>query len=134
MKKVRVEIEQKEINELVGKEFDLFLPEGATIIDAIIKIDKEISAKGKFPIKGCNSLLHMLYNPIEYRMYNHILMLAYSKSEPYINVKYKPELELPDKTNVRIIIKTLCADEAPEKIMDYELFRVAMLSSGYKIS
>jgi len=134
MKKVRLIVQQNEINELVGKEFEFSLYDGATIIDAIVELDKEISAKGKFPIKEYHSLLHMIYNPIENRIYDHIIIIAFSGPQPYIDVKHKPESKLPDGTTIKMILKAICGDVAPEKVVDYEAFHQAMLKEGYKIS
>ncbi len=137
-KKVKVIVYQEEINKLANNEFELFIPLEATVIDAIIEVDKTISAKDIFPIKKpeieYQSLLHMTYNPLEKRMYHHILMQAFTESENWINVKYDPKIKLPDGTTVKIILKTICADETPEKVVDYETFQRAMLKEGYKIS
>jgi effector-binding domain-containing protein len=134
MKKINLIIQQKEINELVGKEFEFSLYEEATIIDAIIEVDKKISAKGKFPIKDYHSLLHMIYNPIENRIYDHIIIIAFSEPQPYIDVKYKPKSKLPDGTTIKMILKAICGDAAPEKVVDYETFSRAMLKGSYRIS
>jgi hypothetical protein len=145
MKNIRVIVEQKDINKLVGKEFNLFLYDEATVLDAIIKVDKSISFKGKFPLieyknrddlkpKTYRSLLHIVYNPLANRMYDHIIMGAYSKSEPWIDVKHKPKSELPDGTKVTIILKTICGDIASETIIGYEILQQTTLREGYKIS
>jgi hypothetical protein len=142
MKKIRLEIEQKEINEHGDKQFEISLYDGATIIDAIIEVDKLISARGKFPTEKiysrtkmkCYSLLHMVYNPLENRMYQNVLVSESTGPEMSIKIKYKPELILPDGLTVTIILKSLCGDEAPEELVDYEGFRQTMLKKGYKIS
>jgi len=143
MKKIRLEIQQKEINELVGGQFELSLYDESTIIDAIIEVDKMISAKGEFPTKEIYSrtkmeyysLLHMVYNPLEpKRMYQNVLVSESTGPEMSIKIKYKPELILPDGLTVTIILKGLCGDEAPEELIDYGVFRRIMLKQGYKIS
>jgi hypothetical protein len=142
MTKIRLEIEQKEINELGCKQFELSLYDCATIIDAIIEVDKLISARGKFPTEKiylrtkmkCYSLLHMIYNPLEKRMYKDVLVSELSGPEMSIKIKYKPELILSDGLTITIILKPLCGDEAPEELIDYEVFRQTMLKQGYKIS
>jgi hypothetical protein len=143
MKKVRLEVEQKEINKLVGKEFEHFLHDDADVIDAIVEVDKLIREKGDFPkleyinrddtkVRLYQSLLHILYNPLENRMYDHIIMAAYSKLKPWINVKYEPKAELPDETTVRIILKNICGDVIQENIVDYEILQQMMLEEGYR--
>ena len=142
MTKIRLEIQQKEINAVVGGQFELSLYGESTIVDAIIEVDKMISVKGGFPTKEIYSrtkmeyysLLHMIYNPLEKRIYNHVLVSAFPGSELSFKLKHKPELILSNGTTVRIILKTLCGDEAPESVLDYKIFRQAMLKQGYKIS
>lgn len=137
MKKVKLIVQQKEINELVGgKEFDFSLYDEATVIDAIIEVDNKISAKGEFPVKEYHSLLHMMYNPIENRIYDHVIIIAVSKTQPLIDVKHKPESKLPDGTTVKILLKDIFGYKMSEKekIVDYDTFRQAMLKRDYKIS
>ncbi len=141
MKKIKLIVENKTINQLVGKEFELFIHDDSDFIDAILEVDKTI---GNFPkleymnrddskVKFYYSLLHMLYNPLENRIYEHIIMAAYSKSKPWLNVKYDPKMKLPDETTVKIILRTTCGDSTQEKVVDYEIFHRIMLEEGYKI-
>jgi len=134
MKRVKLTIYQDEINKLVGKEFEIILNDGATIIDAIIEVDKKISSKGQFPVKDYHCILHMVYNPVENRIYDHIIIAAFSESQPFINVKREPGLKLPEGTKVKILLKDTCGDTAKEKAIDYETFCQTMLKKGYKIS
>jgi hypothetical protein len=60
-------------------------------------------------------------------------MAAYSKSKPWLNVKYDPKMKLPDETTVKIILRTTCGDSAQEKVVDYEILNQIMLEEGYKI-
>jgi len=137
MKRVKLTIYQDEINKLVGKEFEIILNDGATIIDAIIEVDKKINSKGQFPVKDYHSILHMVYNPIENKIYDHIIMAAFSESsesQPFINVKREPGLKLPEGIKVKILLKDTCGDIIKEKAIDYETFCRAMLEKGYKIT
>jgi len=142
MKKIRLELDQKEINNIADKQFEFSLYDKTNIIDAIIEVDKIIIAKGEFPTKEIqkrskieyHSLLHMLYNPVEDRIYKHIILAAFSKSCPYFIDKNNPRLELPEDITIRIVLRNICGDEAPEAILDYEIFQKAMLKQGYKIS
>ena len=134
MKRVKLTIYQDEINKLVGKEFEIVLNDGATIIDAIIEVDKKIIAKGTFPVKDYCSILHMIYNPVENKIYDHIIIAAFSESQPFINVKREPELKLPEWTKVKILLKDTCGDTTHEKVIDYGTFCRVMLEKGYKIS
>jgi hypothetical protein len=134
MKRVKLTIYQDEINKLVGKEFEIVLNDGATVVDAIIEVDKRISTKGIFPVKEYHSILHMVYNPVENRIYDHIIMAAFSESQPFINVKREPGLKLSEGTKVKILLKDTCGDIIKEKVIDYETFSRAMLEKGYKVS
>ena len=144
MKKVKLIVENKTINQLVGKEFELFLHVDSDFIDAILEVDKTILAKGDFPeleymnrddskVKIYHSLLHILYNPLENRIYEHIIMAAYSKMKPWLNVKYDPRMKLPDETTVKVILRVTCGDSTQEKVVDYEILHQKMLEKGYKI-
>jgi len=134
MKRVKLTIYHDEINKLVGKEFEIILNDEGTIIDAVIEVDKRITAKGTFPVKDYQNILHMVYNPVENKIYDHIIIAAFSESQPFINVKHNPELKLPDGTKVKILLKDTCGDIIKEKVVDYETFCRAMLERGYKIS
>jgi len=76
----------------------------------------------------------MLYNPVKDRIYRHIILAAFSKSCPYFIDKNNPRLELPEDITIRIVLRNICGDEAPEAILDYKAFQQAMIKQGYKIS
>ena len=142
MKKIRLELDQREINNIADKQFEFSLYDKANIIDAVIEVDKIIIAKGEFPTKEIqertkmkyHSLLHMLYNPVEDRIYKHIILAAFLKSHPYFIDKDNPKSELPEEITIRIVLRNICGDEAPEAILDYKTFQQAMIKQGYKIS
>lgn len=97
-----------DINKMLGDRFELLLDEKASVIDLIRQIDEIILSKGEFPVKGCKSLLHLTFHPIEKRFYRHVALTAYSQSERFLDVRGNPDVTLPDGTVV-ILALTICS-------------------------
>jgi hypothetical protein len=118
VKKVRFILRDPDLNKIVGNDLELAVENSASIIDVIKKVDEIILEKGKFPIEGCKSLLHLTYHPFEKRFYKHVALTAYSRSEKFLNVRRNPGLVLPDDTTV-VLALTICSGEW-EPIVDLE--------------
>jgi hypothetical protein len=110
VKRVRFILRDPDLNKIVGNELDLSMEGSATVVDVIRKVDRIILEKGKFPITGCKSLLHLTYHPFEKRFYRHVALTAYSKAERFLNVRGNPELVLPDETTI-VLALTICSGE-----------------------
>ncbi len=118
MKRVTLILRDPDINRIVGNEIKLLLDEQANIIDVIKKVDEIISGKGEFPIKGCKSLLHLIFHPIERRFYKHVALTAYSESERFLDVRSNSSVKLPNNT-VIVLALTICQSEW-EQIVNHE--------------
>ncbi len=118
MKRVKLILRDPDLNKMVGNELRLAMNHSANIVDVIRKVDEIILEKGKFPIEGCESLLHLTFHPFEKRFYNHVALTAHSKMERFLNVRNNPELVLPDETTV-VLALTICSGEW-EPIISFE--------------
>jgi hypothetical protein len=125
MKKVLLYIQQYSINIIVGNAFELSLPEGATIIDAINEVDRIIASKGKFPSEHYQSLLHWLYHPVEKRFYKQASIIAYTGPGKFLNIRDDPKMELPEGVIVHVNPEGPCITEG-EDVIDYETFKIAL--------
>ncbi len=110
MKRVRLILRDPDLNKMLGNELELSLKDSANIVDVIRNVDEIILEKGRFPIVGCKSLLHLIYHPLEKRFYRHVALTAYSKSERFLNVRNNPKLILPDETTA-VLALTICSSE-----------------------
>jgi hypothetical protein len=110
VKEVRLILRDPDLNKIVGNELDLSLERLANVVDVIRKVDEIILERGRFPIAGYKSLLHLTYHPFEKRFYSHVALTAYSKSERFLNIRSNPELVLPDETTI-ILALTICSGE-----------------------
>jgi len=120
MKKIKVVFTSSSLKEIIGKEVNLYLHDNADFIHALKKID--ICTKGKFLIKDYpeyHSLLHMIWNPIEKRIYKHIATSAY-KDREFFDIRRNPQSVLPDGVTVYLGLG-LCKSEA-EEVISYEKF------------
>jgi len=111
---------------MYGNEFELSLPERATIIDAISEVDRLFVSKGKFPSDYYQSLLHWVYNPIEERFYKQASVIAYIGPGKFLNIRDDPKKELPEGVIVHINPEGPCITEG-EDIIDYETFKKAYI-------
>jgi len=122
MKRILLYIQQSSINKMHGSEFELSLPEGASIIDAINEVDRMLASKGKFPSDDYYSLLHWVYTPIEERFYKQASVIAYTGPGKFLNIRDDPKKELPEGLIVHINPEGPCITEG-EDIIDYETFK-----------
>jgi len=125
LKKITVEIQESGINEKIGKKITLFLYEKASFIDVIEEIDKIIRRRGKFPSDCYGCLLHWIYNPIENRFYEQSGIHVSVPSQPFINVRENPKIELPYDTNIILLPTGPCAS-SPDKVLSYKEFLEAI--------
>ena len=125
MKKIKLLIYEPSINKVIGRELNLILDDKANIIDAINEVDKIINGKESFPVPDYQSLLHMIYNPVENRFYKQVAIRAHAESDPRLNVRDDPRKELPERTTVILIPAGGCISEWEEAI-DYEKFLKAL--------
>jgi len=116
MKRVRVVIRQREISKFFPQAFQLTLKKEASIIDAIKAVDEEIRRKlGVFPVEKYESLLQMVYHPIENRFYKQVAIHANVKTKP-ISIRENITAPLPDETTVILIPENGCQTDWEEPI------------------
>jgi len=108
MKKVTLILRDPDINKMLGDRFELLLDEKANVLDVIKRMDEIILGEGEFPVKGCKSLLHLTFHPVEKRFYRHVALTAYSQTERFLDVRGNPSLTLPDGAVV-ILALTICS-------------------------
>lgn len=125
MKKVKLIIYEPSVNKVIGRELNLLLDDKANLIDIINEVDKIIKGKGSFPVPDYQSLLHMVYNPVENRFYKQVALRAHVESDLSLNVRDDPTKELPERTTVILIPAGGCISEWEEAI-DYERFLKAI--------
>jgi len=123
MKKVKVVIHEPSINQVIGSELNLLLPDKVNIVDAINEVDKLINNKGGFPLPDYGRLLHMVYNPLENRFYNQVAVTAYDGLGQMLNVRENPKKELPEGTTIILIPAGGCISEWEEAINYKEFLR-----------
>ena len=125
MKRIKLILHEPLINKVVGSELNLLLNDKANFIDAISKVDKMINSKGKFPVPNYQSLLHMVYNPVENRFYKQVAVSAYKEGEGMINLRADPRQQLPADVTVVLIPAGGCISEWEEAV-DFEEFSKAV--------
>ncbi len=125
MKRIKLVIYEPSINKVIGRELNLQLDDEANLIDAIKGVDKIIIGKGSFPVPDYQSLLHMIYNPVENRFYKQVAIRAHAESDSPLNIRNDPKKELPEGTTVILIPAGGCISEWEEAI-DYEIFLKAI--------
>lgn len=121
MKKVKLIIYEPEINKVIGRELNLTLEDKANLIDIINEVDKIMKGRGGFPVPDYQSLLHMIYNPVENRFYKQVALRAHAEPNLSLNVRDDPRKELPERTTIILIPAGGCISEWEEAI-DYERF------------
>lgn len=132
MKRTKLFIHEPTVNKVIGRELNLLLGEKANLIEAISEVDKMINSKGSFPVPDYQSLLHMIYNPVENRFYDQVAITAYKESGQSLNVREDPKKELPEGVTVTLIPAGGCISEW-EEAMKYEEFVKAMVKLGLQI-
>jgi hypothetical protein len=125
MKRIKLYIHEPAVNKIIGRELDISLDNNANLLDAIREVDKMICNKRSFPIPDYQSLLHMVYNPIENKFYNQVAVTAYEESGQSLNIREDPKKEFPNGTSVTLIPKGGCISEWEETI-DYDEFLKAI--------
>jgi hypothetical protein len=125
MKRIKLIIYEPSINKVIGRELNLVLDDQASLIDAINEVDKIINGKGSFPVPDFQSLLHMIYNPVENRFYKQVALRAHAESDLRLNLRDDPRRELPEGTTVILIPAGGCISEW-EEVIDYERFLKAI--------
>ena len=88
-----------------------------------------IKSKGSFPVSDYQSLLHMVYNPVENRFYKQVAITAYKESGQSLNVREDPKKELAEGITVTLIPAGGCISEW-EEAMKYEEFVKAVVKLG----
>jgi hypothetical protein len=121
MKTVKMIIHEPLINKIIGSELNLLLNDKTNVIDAISEVDKLINQKGSFPVPAYRSLLHMVYNPIANRFYKQVAITSYREQSQMLNVRDKPEKELPEGVTIILIPAGGCISEWEEAV-DYKEF------------
>jgi len=84
------------LKDIVGKEVNLYLHDNANFIHVLKKID--FCTKGSFLIKDYpeyRSFFHMVWNPIEQRIYKQIVTSA-CKNREFFDIRRNPYSVLPD--------------------------------------
>jgi len=101
MKRIKMIVHEPLINRIIGSELSLLLHDNANVIDAINEADKQINSKGGFPLPDYQSLLHMVYNPIENRFYKQVAATAHKEpDQTMLNVRDNPKKALPEGTTI----------------------------------
>ena len=121
MKRIKLFIHEPSINKVIGRVLDLLLNDEASLVDAIREVDKIINSKGGFPVPDYQSLLHMIYNPVENRFYKQVAITAYKQSCQTLNVRDDPKKEIPEGITVTLIPAGGCISEWEEAV-DYKEF------------
>jgi len=124
MQRIKLIIHEPLINKIIGSELTLLLDK-ANLINAISEADKIINDKGKFPVPNYQSLLHMVYNPIQNRFYKQVAISAYDESGQLLNVRDNPKKALSEGATVILIPAGGCISEWEEAI-GYEEFLKAL--------
>ena len=125
MKRIKLIIHEPLINKTIGSELNLLLNDKANLIDAISEMDKMISMKGEFPVPNYQSLLHMVYNPLQNRFYKQAAITAYDESGQLPNMRDALKKALPEGVTVVLIPAGGCISEWEEAI-DYKEFLKAI--------
>ncbi len=121
MKRIKLFIHEPTINKVIGRELNLLLDSKANLVDTINEVDKIISSRGSFPVPDYQSLLHMIYNPLENRFYKQVAVTAYKQSGQTLNVRDDPKKEIPEGITVTLIPAGGCISEW-EEVVDYKKF------------
>jgi len=124
MKRIKLFIHEPLINKVIGRELNLLLYGKASLKDAIDEVDKMINSKGSFPVPGYQSLLHMIYNPVEKRFYKQAAISAYDESGQLLNVRDDPKKELSEGITIILIPTGGCISEWEEAIDYKDLLKV----------
>jgi hypothetical protein len=125
MKRIKMVIHEPLVNKVIGSELILLLNDNANVIDAVREVDKIISSKGQFPVSDYQSLLHMIYNPIQNRFYKQAAVTAYDEAGQLLNIRDAPKVKILEKKTLIVIPSGGCISEWEETI-NYEEFLKAI--------
>jgi hypothetical protein len=115
MKTATLIVRQTEISKAFSEGFRLLLEDEATVLDAIRVADEEIVKKcGRFPVKKCKSLLHMVYHPHEGRFYKQVAIQAYTSADPFFNIRENVKMRLPNGATVVLVPEGGCTTDWEE--------------------
>ena len=131
MKQVKLKIVDSFLKEVLGGDFTVHLHKEDNILDLVNKID--YSRKGHFFIKNYpeyQSLLHMMWNPVEKRFYKQIALSAYTLDKKFFEVRKNPYLVLPDGLTIFLGLG-LCKSEH-EAVVDFKTFQKILKESSEK--
>ncbi|MFP3985191.1 MAG: hypothetical protein ACLFU9_04405 [Candidatus Bathyarchaeia archaeon] len=124
MKKTKIVVTDSSLKDIIGKEVSLYLYDDADFLHVLRKLD--VCTKGKFLLKDYpeyRSLFHMVWNPIERRIYKHIATSAY-KDREFFDIRRNPHETLPDGLTIYLGLG-LCKSEA-EEVISYKKFKEAI--------
>lgn len=117
MKTVTLIVRQTEISKLFPNGLQFLLEDNASTLDAIKTMDREIKKTcEKFPVKGYESLLQMVYHPYEDRFYKQVAIQAHVESKPFINIRENPKMPLPNATTIILIPQGGCSTDWEEPV------------------
>ena len=124
MKRIAFVLHEPSVNRIIGDKLNLTFEERASVIEVINEVDRLIRSKGGFPVPAYQSLLHMVYNPRENRFYKQAAIVAYKATGEMLNVREKPEQELPENAAVILIPAGGCISEWEEAVSPQEFLKV----------
>jgi hypothetical protein len=108
------------------------LQDEADVIDVITKADALIGRGENFPVEGYESLLHMVYNPIENRFYKQVAITAYTKNGRMLNIRENLESRLPEDAIIILIPTEGCISDWEEPINYKEFLNVIQKNAEEK--
>lgn len=125
MKKITIVVTDSSLKNIIGKEVELDLDDNTNFIHVLKQIS--IRTEDKFPNEDYpeyHSLLHMVWNPIEKRIYKQIAVPAYHGNRKFFDIGKTPYDMLPEGLTIYLGLG-LCKSEW-EEVVDYETFKKAM--------
>jgi hypothetical protein len=123
MKHITFVLHEPSVNRILGDKLNLQLEEKASVIDAIIEVDKLIKSEENFSLSPYQSLLHMVYNPSDNRFYKQTAIVAYKATGEMLNVRDSPEQDLPEGATVILIPAGGCISEWEEAVSQQEFLK-----------
>ncbi|NWG11420.1 hypothetical protein HXY33_06725 [Candidatus Bathyarchaeota archaeon] len=117
MKTITLIVRHTEIGRFFPDGAQIVLDDNASALDAVKAMAEKIKKTfGKFPVKGFESLLQMVYHPHECRVYKQVAIQAYTRSKPFINVRNNLKMSLPNDTTLILIPQGGCTTDWEEPI------------------
>jgi hypothetical protein len=131
MKRIKIVVTDSSLKDVVGKEVNLCLYDKASFLHVLKKLD--VCTKGNFLIKDFpeyRSLFHMIWNPIEKRIYKQIATSAY-KDREFFDIRENPQNTLPNGLTIYLGLG-LCKSEA-EEVVDFKTFQKLICTQNLKL-